>query len=239
MSNIVLLGGMMDSTAGPNAYYDTAKIADEVSLNHHRELIGGAWDEIGKLQFDFLRANGLSPSSKLLDIGCGCLRGGVYFVEFLDPGNYYGMDISEQLLDAGYDLELKNRGLRHKLPRANLVTDGEFRFTKFPVTFDIAIAQSLFTHLPADLVRLCLSRLSASMKRGGSLFGTFFFVSENHPVGHPFTHPRDVQTFDRKDPYHYRFSQVERICEGLPWKPCLIGEWGHPRDQQMVRFQRL
>lgn len=229
----------MDSTAAPNVYYDTAKVADEVSHNHHREIIGGAWDEIGKLQFDFLRANGLSPSSKLVDIGCGCLRGGVYFADFLDFGNYYGMDISERLLDAGYDVELKNRGVRHKVPRTNLVADGEFQFAKFPVTFDIAIAQSLFTHLPADLVRLCLSRLSGRMKRGGKLFGTFFFIPEHHPDGQSFTRPRDVQTFDRKDPFHYRFSQVEGLCEGLPWRPSLIGEWGHPRDQQMVLFQRL
>ncbi len=38
--------------------------------------VGGLWDEIGQLQFDFLRAKGLLPRHKLLDFGCGSLRGG-------------------------------------------------------------------------------------------------------------------------------------------------------------------
>jgi hypothetical protein len=42
----------------------------------HRELIGGMWETIGRLQFDFMVAQGLIPSSTLLDIGCGALRGG-------------------------------------------------------------------------------------------------------------------------------------------------------------------
>lgn len=229
----------MDSTAGPNAYYDSGKVMDEVSRNRHRELVGGLWDEIGKLQFDFLRAHNLAPSSKLIDIGCGCLRGGVYFVAFLEPGNYHGLDISEELLNAGYDVELKDRGLQAKLPRANLVADGEFQFAKFAATFDVGFAQSLFSHLPADLIRQCLARLSPRMAPNGRLFGTFFIVPDDHPVGMPFGRPHGIQTFDHKDPYHYRIAQIERLCEGLPWQPVVLGDWGHPRDQQMALFRSL
>lgn len=229
----------MDTAAAPNAYYNTAQIVGEVSQNRHRELVGGMWDEIGKLQFEFLRAQGLTPSAKLIDIGCGCLRGGVYFVDFLDPGNYYGVDISEELLNAGYDLELKSRGLQHKLPRANLVADGEFQFTKFSAAFDVGFAQSLFSHLPAGLVRQCLSRLAPSMAPGGRLFGTFFIVPDDHLVGKPCERPHGIQTFDHKDPYHYRVAQIEQLCEGLAWRPFVIGDWGHPREQHMVLFQPL
>ena len=38
--------------------------------------IGGLWDEMGKHQFEFLQSKGLEPQHKLLDIGCGSLRGG-------------------------------------------------------------------------------------------------------------------------------------------------------------------
>jgi hypothetical protein len=41
----------------------------------HRDVVGGMWDDIGKLQFDFLCDHGLRPSCRLIDIGCGCLRG--------------------------------------------------------------------------------------------------------------------------------------------------------------------
>ncbi len=229
----------MSSQAAPNIYYDPDMMEREVSQNRHREVIGGLWDEVGKLQFDFLRANGLTPASRLIDVGCGCLRGGVYFVEFLGPGNYYGMDISEELLNAGYNVELRGRDLQDKLPRANLVADGEFQFSKCPVTFDIGIAQSLFTHLPVTHIWRCLSRLNPSMVGGGKLFATFFLVPDDHPIGVPFDHPHGTQSFDHKDPYHYRFRQVEQLCDDLPWHPVLIGEWGHPHDQQMVLFRSL
>src|SRR3979409_2149502 len=60
----------------------------------HRAAVGGRWEEIGELQFQFLRTHGLEPQHRLLDIGCGSLRGGVRFVSYLDPGNYFGIDIS-------------------------------------------------------------------------------------------------------------------------------------------------
>jgi hypothetical protein len=42
----------------------------------HRNYVGGMWEEIGKLQFDFLVQQGLKPSHCFLDIGCGSFRGG-------------------------------------------------------------------------------------------------------------------------------------------------------------------
>ena len=44
----------------------------------HREYVGGLWDEMGKLQFDFMVSQGLSPEHTMLDIACGALRGGVH-----------------------------------------------------------------------------------------------------------------------------------------------------------------
>ena len=46
----------------------------------HREAVGGLWEEMRRLQFDFLANQGLKPDHKLLDIGCGSMRGGVHFV---------------------------------------------------------------------------------------------------------------------------------------------------------------
>ena len=44
---------------------------------------------------------GLIPQSKVLDIGCGCLRGGYWFIHFLDRGGYFGIDPNEKLVNAG------------------------------------------------------------------------------------------------------------------------------------------
>lgn len=59
-----------------------------------QQAIGGHWEALGKLQFDYLVANGLKPGHRLLDIGCGTLRGGRHFIRYLAPGGYTGIDIS-------------------------------------------------------------------------------------------------------------------------------------------------
>src|SRR5260370_28821072 len=101
-------------------YFDIEKIQNVVNAGHHREVVGGQWDEIGQLQFYFLKKNGLRADHSLLDIGCGCLRGGVHFIEYLEPDRYVGLDINQPLLDAVYDIELAAAGLQDRLPRGHL-----------------------------------------------------------------------------------------------------------------------
>jgi hypothetical protein len=228
---------MTSDGGAPSGYYDANAVAAAVAKLRHRDVVGGMWDEMGKLQFDFLCSQGLRPSSRLIDIGCACLHGGTHFVKFLEAGNYYGVDINQSLLDAGYDLELKHGNVQTKLPRANLICDDEFQFSRFPVRFHFALAQSVFTHLPANHLQLCLGRLAPSMEPDGALFATFFIVPDEHPFGTPFNHPRGVRTFDHHDPYHYRTWQIHNFCDGLPWSALVIGDWNHPRDQQMVLFR--
>jgi SAM-dependent methyltransferase len=221
-----------------NHYADRDDISRRVQKGLHRDVVGGLWDEIGKLQFHYLVTHGLEPSSVLIDIGCGCLRGGVHFVAYLAQGKYFGVDLNKSLLDAGYDIELKAVGLQHKLPREHLVWNGDFDFEAFPQPFDFAIAQSLFTHIPQSDIRVCLERLSRRMKPGGELFATFFHIPEDHRPGEAADHPAGLRTFDARDPYHYRMSDMIRLCDGLPWHVTLAGEFGHPRGQQMLRFVR-
>jgi hypothetical protein len=58
----------------------------------HREVVGGMWDLIGHLQFEFLIGQGLQPHHYLLDGGGGSLRGGVHLIRYLEPGHYFGVD---------------------------------------------------------------------------------------------------------------------------------------------------
>ena len=74
--------------------YDQQLTQERINAGIHRDMVGGRWDEIGRLQFDFLRARGLKPAHRPLDIGCGCLRGGIHAIKYLDAGNYYGLDIN-------------------------------------------------------------------------------------------------------------------------------------------------
>ena len=74
--------------------YHRALSESEIAADARREFVGGLWEEIGELQFQFMVAQGLRPEHRLVDIGCGALRGGLHFVRYLDRGHYYGLDLN-------------------------------------------------------------------------------------------------------------------------------------------------
>jgi SAM-dependent methyltransferase len=203
----------------------------------HRDQVGGLWDEVGALQVAFLRAQGLRPSDALLDVGCGCLRGGVHLVAYLEPGRYYGIDRDAELVRAGLAIELPRAGLAGRLAPDHLLVNDAFEVGRFGVAFDVAWAQSVFTHLTASDVRRCLEQVARVVRPGGRFFATFFRAGED--VAASVTHqPGGIVTHPHQDPYHYRFRDLEAIAADLPWRASDLGGWSHPRAQQMARFDR-
>lgn len=221
-----------------SSYYDTEMIARSVDEGLHREVVGGMWDEIGVLQLNVMRAQCMRPEHKLLDIGCGSLRGGIHFVPYLDAGNYFGIDMNDSLLDAGYENELDDANQK-KLPRKNLICDGNFNFDLFGEKFDYAIALSLFTHLPLNNIGVCLERLVDVMMPGGRLLASFFEIPADAQVLDDHIHqPGNITTHAKSDPYHYRLSDIFDLAATLPFRPVYIGDVGHPRAQQLIAFIR-
>lgn len=228
------------SESGPSRYYDEDYLRSSIEAGKHREEVGGVWEELGRMQLDFLKAQGLAPNHTVLDIGCGCLRAGVHLIGFLNDQNYYGMDISQSLLHAGYNIELASVGLQHKLPVENLLCDGSFSFERFNRVFDFAVAQSLFTHLPINHIRVCLTKLANHVRVGGTLFATFFECPPAESIIKPVTHyPGETTSYSERDPYHYFFADLEYCVRLLPWRAEYMGDWNHPRGQMMAAFHRL
>lgn len=230
---------MADERAPISLYYDTDAIEALVREGDHRGAVGGMWDEIGRLQFDLLLREGLTPADALLDIGCGCLRGGVHFVERLEPGRYYGTDLQSSLLEAGRR-ELDLKGLGGRVPAANLRVDDAFAVEQFGVVFDYALAFSVFTHTPLNHLCLCLERLAPVMRRGGLFLATVFEIPEHAPRWESYRQePAGVVTHALKDPFHYRPSDVRGAAAERDWRVESIGGFGHPRGQSLVKFRRV
>jgi SAM-dependent methyltransferase len=202
--------------------------------NRHRLVVGGMWDEMGALQRDFLVGQGLRPSDTLLDVGCGSLRGGLHFVRYLDAGHYCGLDRNHALLKAG-GRELALAGLAGK--GAVLLQDDAFRFSRFDRTFDYALAQSVFTHLPFNVIMRCLSEMETALKPGGRFYATFF-----RNTGRRLRHDDIATTYHTvhcdRDPYYYHPDIFHWAVEGSKLSVSVHGEWGHPRDQQMLVFTK-
>lgn len=222
-----------------NKYNDPELISAKIRRGDHRVAVGGMWNKIGRLQFEYVRDHGLARDMRFLDVGCGCLRGGLHFVDYLEARHYYGIDLSQDLLDVGYDVEILNAGLQQKLPRDNLYCTDNFDASRFEIDFDMALALSVFTHLPSNYMKLCLTRLSEVMKPGGIFFATVFISPDNHDWNQALQHtPGDITTFPDRDPFHYRADHAKSCCLGLPWKLENLESWNHPRDQWMATFVR-
>lgn len=222
-----------------NGYVDEAAVRAQVEAGAHRSAIGGLWEEVGELQLSHLKQAGLAPQHNLLDLGCGSLRAGVLLAAYLEPGRYHGIDASRSLLEAGRrELELAN--VSDRVPEHNLRLSAEFDASGFPA-FDFGIAQSLFTHLPIDFFALALKRVRPSFAPAGRLYVTFFTAGrdEVERVHETRAAPGSLVTYAHKDPYHYAVDAILQVAEATDWRPRWIGDWNHPRDQQIAEFTLL
>ena len=199
-------------------------------MSQHRSAVGGMWEEIGKAQFQFLLDQGLEPSDYMLDVGCGSLRGGVHFIKYLDTGHYFGIDKEADLLQAGQEIEVVKSGLGEKNP--TLILSDNFNLGLVPPTvrFDYALALSVFTHLPIETIELCLRRV---MPRVSGEFYATFWRGPTEALSGP--HKRRKNEIQRAT---YPFSKLLNLTYRLGYKADDIGDWGHPRNQQMIRIYR-
>lgn len=201
----------------------------------HRAAVGGDWDVMGQHQLDFLRGRGLEPGHVFLDVGCGSLRAGVHLIPYLEPGNYYGIDQEQTLLDAGRTIELGEA--RFQQYRPTLVAMSDFGFERLGQTFDMAIAQSVFTHISLNLIMRCIYNLAPVMRSGGTFFATFFENEHGQRYTDSINRGHRVTHYDR-DPFHYHPDTLRWVCEGTGLELEVIGEWGHPRGQRMLAFHK-
>jgi len=192
----------------------------------HREAIGGMWDELGKHQFDYLIKQGLQKEHYFLDIGCGSLRGGVHFIKYLETGHYFGIDINNELLEAGKKIEIPSYNLENKNPK--LFQTENFEIESFQQKFDYVLAQSVFTHLPINNIIRCMMNVEKVLSKDGKFYATFMENPKGKFNLEPIQRTGGYSYFD-KDPYHYDFKTFEWICEGIGLKVDYLGKWNSPK----------
>jgi cyclopropane fatty-acyl-phospholipid synthase-like methyltransferase len=184
------------------------------------------WDEIAEWQINALKTIGLLPHHKLLDFGCGAFRLGLSAIEYLDDGNYYGIDAYEPYIEIGKKLVLA-AGIKKKY---GALASKDFEFEKFGVQFDYGNAQSVFTHLSGEECDRCMAALRKVMVPGGSFFFTYL-------IGAPLTRgmlylgAQPMQRFAANDP-HFFAALASR--HGASFEPVDIK---HLTGQQVALFR--
>ena len=151
-----------------------------MTLQHKAErlakgtFLGGPvrdFERVGRLQLITLLRAGLYPQSKVLDIGCGCLRGGYWLIHFLAPGHYCGIEPNRAMLEAGLRHLLEPEVLRTKQPRFDY--NASFDASAFGEKFDFFLARSIWTHASKGQIAQMLDSFVRS-SAGGAIFLTSY-----------------------------------------------------------------
>jgi SAM-dependent methyltransferase len=206
------------------SYYRAVMRSD--AARSHQAAVGSktreSWLKIGQLQFDYLLGHGLKPGARMLEIGCGNLRAGRLFIGYLDAGNYYGIDISPDILLAAQGT-VAEFGLQDKLPHLTLVQDMKLAFLPAG-QFDVVHAHSVFSHSPAEVIDECLASIGRLMAPDGFFDFTFDRTSgAEHQV--------------LREDFYYRTETLVKLAAKHGLAARFMADWeglGHPQSKMRV-----
>ena len=191
---------------------------------HYRAYVGPPedYDLIAAMTFNLLTTLGLRQHHSLLDIGCGSLRIGRLLIPYLNRGKYFGVEPNEWLVKEGIKRELGEALLQIKHPTF-FFSDSPEAIAQAKVSFDFALAQSIFSHCGLDLIQNWLSAISPSLAEDGALVATFLPGEQDSPTG-GWVYPECV---------NYRPSTMRQAAAeaGLRFE---ILDWKHPRQTWAV-----
>jgi len=125
------------------------------------------WEMKRRFQFAFLEGAGLRPSDRLLDIGCGALRGGIPLIAHLEPGHYTGLDVRAEALVEARE-ELRAAGLCDKTPRLREIS--ALDSLELSERFDVIWAFSVLIHMSDAVLEGCLSFVSRHLAELGVFY---------------------------------------------------------------------
>ncbi|MFD8383681.1 class I SAM-dependent DNA methyltransferase [Streptomyces sp. NPDC059679] len=211
------------STRDHIAYY-RAVMRDDTARNPEA-AVGSAsherWLALGEMQYDYLLRHGLRPEDRLLDIGCGNLRAGWRFIDYLDAGHYHGIDISPDILLAAQEV-VAGRDLQAKLPVLSLVRD--LRLAALPEGhFTVVHAHSVFSHSPREVIDECLAHVGRVLAPGG--YFDFTFNRTEGPEHHVL-----------REDFYYRTATLVRLAADHGLVARFMDDWEElPHRQSKIR----
>jgi SAM-dependent methyltransferase len=188
------------------------------------------WPDEHRRQFaaKFLTARGwISPSTRMLDYGCGNAATGVNFIRVLDAGRYTGADLSAGVLDRAREW-VQKLGLAQKKPEFIHLAGGSLDPLKGR-QFDFVYCQDVVTHMtPEFIIRLIKAAPSFMAPKA------IFLITYTHS---------DVEILEEGDDMNWcqNWRFFAKAAEGTPLICEEVSEWSgvEYKNQPLNRMVRL
>lgn len=189
---------------------------------------GDLWGMKRQFQIRFLRDMGLLPSQNLLDLGCGTLRGGIPIVDYLDHGNYTGVDVRKEVLEEG-QMEILENGLLSKKP--NLILCHRLDTLILDKKFDLVWAFAVLIHMNDAILDDALAFVSRHLHPDGVFFATVNLGEHNDGSWQGF--PVIWRSYDF---YDHAFRRSNLVLEDIG--PLTAFGHIHPRRSESDQLQQ-
>src|SRR6266487_3028534 len=187
---------------------------------HYRAYVGPPedYDLIAAMTFNLLTTLGLRQHHSLLDVGCGSLRIGRLLIPYLNREKYFGVEPNQWLVEEGIKREIGETLVQIKRPTF-FFSDSPETVVQAKVSFDFALAQSIFSHCGLDLIKGWLSAISRSLAERGALVATFL-PGEEDSRRTGWVYPECV---------NYRPATLARAAADVNLRFEIV-DWKHPRQ---------
>lgn len=90
--------------------------------------------------------DGVLKDNTVLDLGAGCLRCGVWFIEYLNTNKYFAIEPNKEAIDIGRALFVDK--LRKSIIDFTCLYNDDFGLDVFATRFDYIVVSSVFSHAP-------------------------------------------------------------------------------------------
>ena len=172
--------------------------------------LGGSetlFEQHGRNQLVAFISQGGFPNHKVLDAGCGTLRGGFWFITFLNKGNYFGLETIERHdnndIENALEILFDKEVLDYKHPTFHY--NDNFDYSPFNQKFDYIIMRSIWTHLGPNDVEKSLDSFCSHKTRKGILLTTYFRTMKMEE--------QYSKNEWMPDSARYTLEWIEKICE--------------------------
>jgi cyclopropane fatty-acyl-phospholipid synthase-like methyltransferase len=173
------------------------------------------------------------PSSKVLEIGCGWLNAGAHIIEYLDKGNYVGIDPNEWLRNVA----MKQNSVRQLIndKQARFLSVSDFDASTVGLKFDYIFASSVMTHFAHWQLEQFLTNAAKVLDQNGRILASIR-LAEGNSYGSKGSPDKKDSMFKKWKNPGFSFFTLSTVVETAK-KQGLVAEY-KPEYTEFVKARR-